>query len=192
MPADFDTAFNAERARYYRSAGGGISMPVAGALYWLVLGLLGFVLGPRIWAITAFFGSGLLVPVGFALARPLGADLAARSPFAGVFGPAFLSMMLSWPITLAAFATAPELVPLCLAIGMSLHWPVIGWMYGRAGPFSTHALVRAAAVSAIWALLPEGRYTALPLAVALIYLVTVLWIARDRRRALVTAAARGQ
>jgi len=42
--------------------------------------------------------------------------------------PAFVSMLLFWPIAISAYWTYPQLVPLVLAIGMSIHWPVIGWM----------------------------------------------------------------
>ena len=52
-----------------------------------------------------------------------------------------------------------QLVPLVLAIGMSLHWPVIGWSYGRTTLFAAHAVVRAIVVFLIWWLVPDGRFT---------------------------------
>lgn len=41
---------------------------------------------------------------------------------------------------------ARDFVPLSLGIGMSLHWPVIGWMFGRTLLFSLHLAVRALAI----------------------------------------------
>jgi ABC-type sugar transport system permease subunit len=68
-------------------------------------------------------------------------------------------------------------VPLSLGIGMSLHWPVIGWMFGRTILFSLHTAVRAAAVIAPWHVFPQDRFTLIPLAIAAVYLVTALAIA---------------
>jgi len=74
-------------------------------------------------------------------------------------------------------------VPLILAIGMSLHWPVIGWTYGRTGLYSAHAIARALVCLFIWARIPEGRFTLLPLSVAVIYAITVVAIVIDSGRA---------
>lgn len=91
-------------------------------------------------------------------------------------------MLLFWPMLIAAAKTAPELVPLILAIGMSLHWPVIGWSYGRTGLFSAHAVIRALFCLAIFSMFPEHSITWMPIGVAAIYGLTVLAILADVRR----------
>ena len=80
--------------------------------------------------------------------------------------PAFASMLLFWPIAFAAFGSAVQLVPLILAIGMSIHWPVVGWTYGRTGLYTAHAIARALVCLFIWARMPESRFTLLPLSVS--------------------------
>jgi hypothetical protein len=92
-------------------------------------------------------------------------------------------MLLFWPIAVAAWWSHPPLVPLVLAIGMAIHWPVIGWTYGRTALFTAHAVVRAVACFAIWQWMPAHRYTLLPLAVSAVYLATVVAILVDSRRA---------
>lgn len=61
-----------------------------------------------------------------------------------------------------------DIAPLALAIGLSIHWPVIGWSHERTAIYTAHALVRAVVVFAIWIVLPDQRYTTLPLAVAIV------------------------
>ena len=99
-----------------------------------------------------------------------------------VLGPAFTSMLLFYPIAFSAFWAAPELVPLIVAIGMSQHWPIIGWGYGKPGLYGAHAVVRAIGAFVIWNWLPDGRFTWLPFWVAVVYLVTVAAIIIEARR----------
>lgn len=97
-----------------------------------------------------------------------------KLPDQGVVFMAMGAMLLFWPGAIAAMQTHNPLVPLLIAIGMSTHWPVFGWSYGRPAPFIAHAAVRAVAACAIWVLLPDDRFTVLLAAIAAIYLVTVI------------------
>ena len=172
-------AFHLAQRRLLAKANGGISLPVAGALYWLVLGILGFFLPERLWIFCAAFGSGLIFPLGLLLSRPLNSNLFIRDePLANVAGFAVLAINLLWPLYFAIIAVAPALLPLALGIGMSLHWPIIGWMYGSRACLA-HAVIRVLLVTAVWVWLPVGRLTLLPLVVALLYLATVVWLRRE-------------
>jgi hypothetical protein len=82
----------------------------------------------------------------------------------------------------AAFWTAVELTPLILAIGMAMHWPTIGWSYGRTALYSAHAIVRAVAAFTLWLLFPEDRTVLVPASVSVVYLLTVVAIVIDLRR----------
>jgi hypothetical protein len=96
-----------------------------------------------------------------------------RTAAGDVLLPTFISMFLFWPILIASLSAAPALAPLVLAIGMSLHWPVIGWSYGKTALYSAHALVRAVVVFIIWMWMPQERLWLLPLSVSVIYLLSV-------------------
>ncbi len=169
-----------DRLASYARLRGGYSVPLAGAVYWAALGAAGYVLPERQWILAAFYTSGLIFPLALLFARLLRNDFMKDKTATGtVLGPAFVGMLLFWPMAFAAFGAAPELVPLILAIGMSMHWPVIGWSYGRPLIYSAHAVVRAVAVLAIWVLYPEARLTWLPLSVAVVYVLTVAVILID-------------
>ncbi|MEZ0244027.1 MAG: hypothetical protein ACAH11_11675 [Sphingomonas sp.] len=176
-------ALLADRLAAYKRLRGGFPIPLAGVVYWGVLGWLGTFLPVHSWCMIAFIGSGAIFPMALVFAaifrNPFMKDKTASGD---VLLPAFISMLLFWPMIVAALVIAPQLVPLILAIGMSLHWPVIGLSYGRTGLYSAHAIVRAVACLLIWMYLPEARFTLLPLAVAGVYLVTVLAIVIDSAR----------
>ena len=172
-----------ERLAAFVRLKGGYPVPLAGAAYWLWLAALGLYVTGETWTIWAFITSGAIFPLALVFAAITRIDFMKDKSAAGsVLFPAFVSMFLFWPMAIAAFWDAPDLAPLILAIGMSIHWPVIGWSYGRTAIYSGHALVRAIAVFALWIAFPEYRYTALPLAVAVVYLLTVGVILIDAAR----------
>jgi hypothetical protein len=176
-------ALRADRLAAYKRLRGGFPIPLAGAVYWGVLAWAGTRLGIEPWCGLAFIGSGAIFPLALLFAKLFGNGFMKDRTAAGdVLVPAFIAMLLFWPMVVAAMQVAPQLVPLILAIGMSLHWPVIGWSYGRTTLYSAHSIVRAIAALLIWLLLPEARFTLLPLSVAAIYLVTVLAIFVDSAR----------
>jgi hypothetical protein len=169
-----------ERLEGYVSLRGGYPVPLAGAIYWAALAAYGMTASLYNWNIIAFITSGLIFPLAVALSKLLRRDfMKAKGPVDGVLPGAFIAMLLFWPGCIAAFYVAPELVSLILAIGMSGHWPTIGWSYGRPVIFAAHAIVRAFAVTAIWALAPEHRLTLIPAAVAIIYVLSVIAIYVD-------------
>ncbi len=173
-----------ERLAAYHRLRGGFPIPLAGATWWAALALAGYCGAPqRLWIFAAVYGSGLIFPLALLFARIFRCDfMKDRSAVASVLAPTFISMLLFWPIAISAWWAYPALFPLVLAIGLSLHWPVIGWSYGKTGIYTAHAVVRAAVCFYIWNWLPEARLTLLPAAVAVVYLATVLVILVDSAR----------
>lgn len=172
-----------EKKRILALTGGGISLTVAGGIYWLVAGIFGLFLSEGAWVFSVAFASGLIFPLGLLLEKPLGSKLIPdNAPLAALAGFAVLSINLLWPVHIAIIIVAPELLPLSLAIGMGLHWPIIGWMYDSRACL-THALVRVFAASAIWYFLPDQRFTLLPFILALIYAMTTVWLRSEAKAA---------
>lgn len=177
------TELRAERAAAYMRLRGGFPIPLAGATWWAGLGVWGYLAStPGHWIFWAFVTSGLIFPLALLLARVFRIDfMHDRSVVDDVLLPAFISMLVFWPIAISAWWSHPPLVPLVLAIGMSIHWPVIGWMYDRTALFSAHAVTRAVACFVLWNWLPTQRFTLLPFAVSAIYLATVAVIVLQTR-----------
>ncbi len=170
----------AERLAAYARVRGGYPVPLAGMIYWLGLGVAGHYLALQTWLLLAFATSGVIFPLAVCLSWIL------RSPFlkdktalGGLLIPTFIGMLLFWPMAVAAYWTAPGLTPLILAIGLSMHWPVIGWTYARTPLFAAHAIMRAIACFYIWRVMPAAATTLMPFTVAAIYGVTVMVILMD-------------
>lgn len=178
---NFNDQLSQERKAFFMKANGGISLPASGVIYWLGIGIAGFYLPKELWTYVAFFGSGVIFPLGLLLSKPLKSDLMVKSPLSGIVFPALLAMFMSWPITIAAAYSNLELVPLTLAIGMALHWPIIGWMYNCKSCL-VHALVRVVLVTAVWFMMPEYRFTLLPILVSIIYFITIIGIKMELRK----------
>jgi hypothetical protein len=98
---------------------------------WLLFGISGYYLNINTWAIIGFFTSGLIFPLGLLLSKPLKSDILAKSPLSSLILPAMTAMFLRWPMIIAGYLTNVSLVQLILAIGMSLHWPAIGWLVAK-------------------------------------------------------------
>jgi hypothetical protein len=177
---DLTRALLDDRVQSYVRLKGGYTFPLAGAIYWGALALLGDAVALKSWLVIAFIGSGAIFPLAWGLSRFAGVNFMSDPSAAGsVVMPALLGMLLFWPMAVLAFWTAPALAIPILAIGMAMHWPVIGWSYGRPALYSAHAVARAIIVSALWMLAPEQRQMLIPAAVSFVYLATVVAILVD-------------
>ena len=170
-------------AQYIRLSGGA-PIPLAGVVYWATLAWVGTFSDLQGWANIAFPLSGAIFPLALIFAKLLKCNfMKDKSAVGSVLLPTLISMLLFWTfLSMAVKSNAPELLVPILAIGMSLHWPVIGWSYGRTALFTAHAVIRAVVVTYIWFALPDQILTAIPLAIALIYILTVFAIYIDVRR----------
>ena len=173
--AELNKLLLADREASFFRLRGGYPIPLAGATWWAILGTMGYFLHSRnLWIFLSFVTSGGIFPLALLFARLFKIDfMHDKTAATDVLLPTFASMLLFWPIAISAYWTYPQLVPLVLAIGMSIHWPVIGWLYARTAIYITHAVVRAVACFVLWNWWPSSRFTVLPFTVSAIYLLTV-------------------
>lgn len=183
-PTELEKALKEERLAQYARLRGGFPVPLAGAIYWAGLGAYGYTTDLAGWSQVAFPATGLIFPLALLLARAFkNPFMKDRSPVDSVLLPTFIAMLLFWTFIVAAAMTKDfETIPLLLAVGMSAHWPVIGWSYGRTFLYSAHTVVRAVIALYIFVQYPDEHLTWLPLSVAGVYLVTVLAIYVDSGR----------
>ena len=170
-------------ASYHRTRGGW-PIALAGAIYWAVLAVLGTQLPFEAWRMAALWGGGLLIPLAWLIARiarnPVFTDKTAHG---SVTVAAFVSLWLVLVMLFAVEAEAPRSFPLIYAVVVSVHWPAIGWGYGKTGLYSAQAVIRVLLISAAFVLLPDHRTVLIPAIVAATYLgviAVMLWQTRDR------------
>ncbi len=169
---------NIAKQNYFIQTNGGIALPAAGFIYWFALGICGFFVSQNTWALIGFFTSGMIFPLGLLLSKLLKSNIMAKGPLTSLVMPAMTAMFLSWGMIIPGYLADVSLTPLFIAIGMSLHWPVIGWMYGSKTCLA-HAISRVVLVTLIWFALPEYRFTLIPLLVSLIYLITIFGLKKE-------------
>jgi Family of unknown function (DUF7010) len=186
---DLERALLDERLRFYLRQKGGYTFPLAGAAYWGALSVAGAMLPLQTWILVAFFGSYVIFPLSWALSVAAGINIMERTAAGSVVGPAFVGMMIFWPMAVLAFWSAPELVAPIMAIGMAIHWPVIGWTFGRWELFSAHAVARALIVPMLWLSEPDARLVWIPASVAFLYVLTAVCIFVDLREMRASRAA---
>ncbi|MHA6288759.1 DUF7010 family protein [Maricaulis sp. CAU 1757] len=185
MQSDFKTELRQVQHQYLLDAGGGVSLPVAGAIYWIVLAVLAGQMEVAQWAFWAAALSGAIFPLGLLLQKPLRSPfMKSKSPLSGVVMLAIFGINALWPLHFLIMGAMPEATVLSLAIGMSLHWPLIGWAYGSRVCI-IHGAARVIAATVLFFALPELRLEAVPLAMAALYLAAaagIRWeIGRIRR-----------
>ena len=170
-----------ERLKSYARLRGGFPIPLAGTVYWLAVAAGSTIFEPSKLLFYSFLGTGAIFPLALLFAQIFRNDfMKDQSAVSSVLVPTFISMLLFWPMVVAATMEGSAGIALViLAIGLSLHWPVIGWSYGRTAIFCAHSIIRALLVIGLFIAFPEQRFLIIPLAVAAVYLLTVIAIYID-------------
>lgn len=164
-----------------------LAMPIAGAISWTAIGIAGAVL-PLVGAVWALFiGTGMIFYVGLLIARLTGEDFLGREREGNFFDRLFLSTVvmavLVYAIAIPFFLIEPTSLPLSVGILAGLMWvPFSGLIEHWVGLF--HAFSRTGLVVAVWYVIPEDRFVAIPAVIVAIYLVTIyVLVRRDSRLA---------
>ena len=108
------------------------SLPVAGMIFWLIIGCLGLYVTTGILSYVVLFGSGMIFPLGILIDRCTGRRmrLANRAnPVTVLFLQSLTLVILMWPMVIisAAIAHNADLIVLGAAILMGLIWFPYGW-----------------------------------------------------------------
>lgn len=160
----------------------GIGMPLAGALWWVSVAVAAALLPTRTALLTAFFATGAVFPIGWALTRLAGGNLMARSPLTGLGMYLNFVQFAYWPVVIALAVKLPELVPFALAVLFGSHFIPYGWFYRSAG-FLGLGIGAPLVASLIQWRLPHASFTVLPLAMAAVHLIAVARLAMENRGA---------
>lgn len=179
MNTTFAQQLNIERAKFAVATNGVIAAPLAGGIYWSALAVLSLYVSIHMWCLIAFVTSGLIFPLALALQKPTKSNMMLKNaPLMGAGSFAFANMALGWAIVIPVFHTDPQLVPIALGVGMSLHLVGTAWSMNIKS-YLIHPLLRAAIVIALWYSLPDQRFTTIPVAIAVIYFATISTVRKE-------------
>lgn len=165
------------RADFEQKSRRSLSLPLAGAIVWTIIGILGLVLPPDIGNFVLLFGTGAIFPIALIIARMRDEQLmSSRNPLAMLMGACVFMVNLLWALHIPLALRAPSFVPLSVGIGLGLHWVVYSWITRHRVGY-VHAVVRTMALVTAWWTFPEHRVTACAAAVVLAYALAIYLMA---------------
>lgn len=169
------------RADFERQAGRSLALPIAGAVVWAGVGLAACWLSAPAATLTLLFGTGVIFPLGLALAQTLGERLISNTSQLGrLMAWSVLMVNLLWALHLSLLGGAPGYIPLSLGVGLGMHWVVFSWIIGH--PLGIiHACLRTALVAASWWLAPGHQIQAVAAAVVVSYAYAIVALATRKR-----------
>jgi hypothetical protein len=160
----------------------GIGMPAAGMIYWLAMAWVGATYKPQSAALLFFIGTGLVFPIGYGLTRLAGGDLFAKgNPLTGLGGILNAVQAFYWPMAILLFYKDPMLVPFAFGTLFGSHFLPYGWFYRSRG-YTFLGIAAPVITIVVQIAMPERVYTAVPVALAGMYLACVAMLAGENRK----------
>jgi len=158
-----------------------LAMPIAGAIAWSIVGIGGAFLPTGLAAWLLFIATGSIFGLGLLVARVLGEDLLGKSRPTNAFDQLFfLTIVMAWlvfAIAVPFFMIEPTSLPLTVGILAGLMWVPFSWMIQHwVGLF--HGIARTVLVVAAWYVFPEHRFVVIPAVIVVVYLITILVLAK--------------
>jgi hypothetical protein len=169
---------NELRWNYEQATNRSLSMPLAGACIWLVIAACGYALPENQATVVMLFGTGLIFPVALLIGKLRHENLTDRlNPLSRLMGLSVLMVNLLWALHLPLLFGAPRFFPLSLGIALGIHWIVYSWIIQH--PVGIiHALLRTCLVVTAWSVFPTHRMIAVPLVIVIVYLFSLIVMAR--------------
>ena len=170
-------SLDALRADFELRSRRALSMPIAGAIVWLVVAGAGALLPFKAALLLMVVATGAIFPLALGVARWRGEQLVSSpSPLARLLGLCIFMVNLLWAVHIPLLIGAPSYVPLSLGIALGLHWVVYSWIVQHKVGL-IHATLRTGLVLAAWWAFPDQRISAVALAVVIAYAVALLLMA---------------
>jgi hypothetical protein len=165
-----------------------LAMPVAGIIAWFITGLSGIFLSEALTVWVLFISTGSIVYMGIFISKFTGENFLdkkkPKNEFDSLFMHTVVMAVLVYSIAIPFFLVDYESLPLTVGILTGLMWVPFSWIVKHwVGIF--HTLSRLILVVSVWYLLPEARFTAIPVAIILVYFATI-YVLENRWRSLKT------
>ncbi|MDO5664201.1 MAG: hypothetical protein Q4G63_02955 [Bacteroidia bacterium] len=154
-----------------------LAMPIAGAIMWAITGIGGLFL-PSVYATwLLFICTGFIAYLGMFISKFTGENFLdkkkQKNTFDNLFFFAMGEALLVYSIAIPFFMVDYTSLPLTVGILTGLMWLPFSWIIQHwVGLF--HGILRTVLVLALWYLLPELRFVAIPFAIVIVYLITIL------------------
>ena len=154
-----------------------LATPLAGLIVWALIGISGIFFSKMISVWTIFIGTGSIVYLGLFISKFTGENFLdktkPKNEFDALFMYTVFQAILVYSIAIPFFILDYSSLPLSVGILTGLMWLPLSWIIKHwVGIF--HTVSRTVIVLALWYLLPEQRFVAIPFAIVAIYIITLI------------------
>lgn len=158
-----------------------LATPLAGLMVWLVIGICGLLLPDQTTVWVLFIGTGSIVYLALLLSKFTGENFLdktkPKNEFDALFMYTVFQAVLVYAIAIPFFLLDYTSLPMTVGILTGTMWLPFSWIIKHwIGIFS--AISRTVVVLALWYLLPELRFVAIPFAIVGIYVITIVVLQR--------------
>ncbi|MBY0432493.1 MAG: hypothetical protein K2U26_00115 [Cyclobacteriaceae bacterium] len=157
-----------------------LAMPLAGTLVWAAIAVLSLYLSPIqiVWAL--YVGTGSIAYLGILFSKFTGENFTDKSKPKNEFDTLFFyTVFMAWLVFSIAIPLAGvdyTSLPLTVGIMAGLMWLPFSWITWIIkhwiGIF--HSVARTISLVVLWYLFPNHRFLVLPVAIVVVYLITIV------------------
>lgn len=161
-----------------------LATPIAGLIAWTIVGIAGLTLSMQATVWVLFIATGCIAYLGIFISKFTGENFLDKEKPKNEFDKLFFftvgQAVLVYSIAIPFFMEDYTSLPLTVGILTGLMWLPFSWIINHwIGMF--HALTRTVVVLLLWYLLPEHRFVAIPFAIVIIYIITII-VLRNRKK----------
>ena len=160
-----------------------LASPIAGLIAWLIVAISGIFFPDNITVWVLFIATGSIVYLAMGISKLTGEDYLDKSKPKNTFDNLFFltvaQAILVYSIAIPFFLVDYTSLPLTVGILTGLMWVPLTWIIDHwVGLF--HSIVRTILVLILWYLFPSDRFIAIPIAIIIVYIVSII-ILKNRK-----------
>ena len=161
-----------------------LASPIAGLIAWLTVAISGLLFPDKITVWVLFIATGSIVYLAMGISKFTGENYLDKNKPKNTFDKLFLltvaQAILVYSIAIPFFILDYTSLPLTVGILTGLMWVPLTWIIDHwVGLF--HSIIRTILVLVLWYLFPSDRFIAIPTAIIIIYIVSII-ILKNRKK----------
>jgi hypothetical protein len=160
-----------------------IATPIAGAIAWAIVGISGMLLPSRPASYVLFIATGMIAYFAMFISKFTGENFLDRTRPRNTFDVLFFysvgMSVLAYAIAIPFYLIDHTSLPLSVGVLSGMMWVPITCII-RHWIGIAHAAVRTVLVVALWYLLPEHRFVAIPFGIVALYIWAIAVLLKRR------------
>lgn len=160
-----------------------LASPIAGLIAWLIVAISGIFFPDNVTVWVLFVATGSIVYLAMGISKLTGENFLEKNKPKNTFDNLFFltvaQAVLVYSIAIPFFIIDYTSLPLTVGILTGLMWVPLTWIIDHwVGLF--HSIVRTILILILWYLFPSDRFIAIPIAIIVVYIVSIL-ILKNRK-----------